>query len=439
MHSVVTGQYLSNLAFVSKVMEKCALMQLSRYLEENDLICEAQSGYRPNHSCETLLIRMFNDINAELFQNNVVALLLLDLSAAFDAIDHDVLLAKLQYDYGLGSSALLWFNSYLQGRSFSVNVNGKLSSEILLIFGVPQGSLLGPVLFILYTKDLQKIARKYGLSIQLYADDSQIYLAFNVLDPTDVSNKMEQLESCFHEIKCWMIKHFMKLNDDKTEFIILGKKSMLQKCDNITLCIGGTKILPSTFTKDTAKSLGVKLDGELSMKRQVSEIRRKAFWTLTNLSNFGKFLTQELKISLVKTLILSMVDYCNALYAGINKTEVHRLNGIINSAVRFVFDIRDYSVDIREYYKKAHILPAELRIKYKVCLLVHKALEDKCPSYLRELINLYHEQSNKQGLRSYSDKRLLLRASVPETKTSRKMFSFQAPDALECTSSRTKT
>ena len=418
---------VSNLAFVSKVLEKCSLRQLSSYLEENNLICEAQSGYRPNHSCETLLIRMFNDINGELCHNNVVALLLLDLSAAFDAIDHDVLLAKLQYDYGLGSSVLLWLSSYLRGRSFSVNVKGKLSSQMLLLYGVPQGSLLGPVLFILYTKDLQKIARKYGLYIQLYADDSQLYLAFNVLDPTDVSNKMNQVESCFQEIKCWMIKHFMKLNEDKTEFIILGKKSMLQKCENITLRIGDSEILPSTFTKDSAKSLGVKLDSELSMKRQVSEVRRKAYWTLNNLSNFAKFLTQELKISLVKTLILSKVDYCNALYAGINKTEIHRLNGTLNSAVRFIFNIRDYGDDIREYYKKAHILPVELRVKYKLCLLVHKALEGISPPYLCELINLYHEQPNKQGLRSYTDKRLLLRSSVPETKISRKMFSFQAP------------
>ena len=130
---------------------------------------------------------------------------------------------------------------------------------------------------------------------------------------------------------------------------------------------------------------------------------------------------------LIKTLILSKVDYCNALYAGINKTEVRKLSHTIDNAVRFIFNIRDWTMDLKEYYKKAHILPVELRVRYKVCLLVHKALEEKCPPYINQLIRLYHEESNKQCLRSFSDKRLLLRPPIKETKISRRMFVFHAP------------
>ena len=417
---------VSNLAFLSKLLEKCALQQLTEYLEANHLICEAQSGYRPHHSCETLLVRMFNDINTEIDQGNAVALLLLDLSAAFDAIDHTILITKLQGDYGIGLNVLNWFNSYLQNRSYAVDINGKLSAKVLLLFGVPQGSLLGPVLFVLYTKELQKIAEAFGLTIQLYADDSQLYIAFNVLNTTDVSDKMSRIEKCLVEIKLWMVNHFMKLNEDKTEFILLGKKAVVHNCDSLTLSFNGTEIHQTTFKKDTAKSLGVKMDSDLSMKRQIGEVR-KAYWTLTNLGNFGHFLTEERKILLVKTLVLSKVDYCNALYAGINKSEVRKLGDTSNSVIRFIFKIKDWEVDLKVYYKKAHILPADLRIKYKVCLLVHKALEGSSPHYIRQLICLYHEQSNKQGLRAFSDKRLLLRLPIKETKISRRLFSFQAP------------
>lgn len=418
---------VSNLAFLSKLLEKCALYQLTGYLEANNLMCEAQSGYRQHHSCETLLVRMCNDINTEINQDKAVALLLLDLSAAFDAIDHNILLAKLERDYGIGLDVLKWLKSYLQNRSFAVDINNKLSAKVPLLFGVPQGSLLGPVLFVLYTKELQKIAESIGLSIQLYADDSQLYIAFNVLNAADVSDKILCVEQCLVEVKLWMVQNFMKLNEDKTEFVLLGKKSVVRCCSDLTLSFSDYDIKQTTFEKDTAKSLGVKIDSDLSMKRQIGDVRRKAYWTLSNLGNFGYFLTEDLKISMVKTLILSKLDYCNALYAGINKSEVRKLSDTIDSAIRFIFNIKDWAVDLKEYYKKTHILPVELRIKYKVCLLVHKALEGSSPPYIRQLIFFYHEQPNKQSLRAFADKRLLLRLPTKETKISRRLFAYQAP------------
>ena len=130
------------------------------------LYSEVQSGYRPNHSCETLLIRMCDDLNKEIEAGNVVIVVLLDLTAAFDTIDHTVLLEKLIKDYGITGSALQWIKSYLEKRHFCVKIDDTLSSFLELLFGVPQGSLLGPILFIPCIKALQKIAAKYGLDIQ---------------------------------------------------------------------------------------------------------------------------------------------------------------------------------------------------------------------------------------------------------------------------------
>ena len=419
---------VSNLSFLSKVLEKCGLAPMSDYLESNNLLNEAQSGYRAYHSCETLMVRMMNDINCYISENKGVALVLLDLSAAFDTIDHGVLLEKLRQDYGFGDTVRCWIQSYLSHRSFSVKVGNKLSLAQILLFGVPQGSLLGPILFILYTKDLKRIANEFGLIIQLYADDSQLYISFDIINPLDIEGKLETINQCLCAIKRWMLQHFMQLNESKTQFVVLGKPSMNERFRDLSLPItDNMTIMQVDFKGDSAKSLGIKLDSNLTMLRQVNDVKRKCFWTLSNLRQFGHYLDEPLKISLVKTLVISQLDYCNALYAGVSQAVIKKLQSTLNNAVRFIFDIKDWSEDLTPYYRKAHILPVHLRIKYKVCMLVHKALAGTAPHYIRELLCLYQDQHNKKGLRFSSDARLLLRPTIRETTVTKKMFSYHAP------------
>ena len=130
------------------------------------------------------------------------------------------------------------------------------------------------MLFILYTNDLERIANAFGLTIQLYADDSQLYIAFNLLDESDLLLKFDLIRNCLIEIRRWMVQHFMKLNEDKTQFIVLGKKAAVEKCIDISLVLSETTIPQTDFKSDSAKSLGVKLDSNLTMKRQVNEIKR---------------------------------------------------------------------------------------------------------------------------------------------------------------------
>ena len=167
---------VSNLSVASKLLEKVVLCQLNKHLEKNKLYNTMQSGYRANHSCETLLVTMMDDIRLEIEEGRIAVVVLLDLSAAFDTIDHDILLKKLCSDFGITGNVLHWFRSYLKGRSFCVKIGSALSSFLELLFGVPQGSLLGPILFILYIKYLQEIAERHGLCIKFYADDSQLYI-----------------------------------------------------------------------------------------------------------------------------------------------------------------------------------------------------------------------------------------------------------------------
>lgn len=414
---------VSNLSFISKILEKCALLQLTTYLEGNNLISDAQSGYRAYHSCETLLVRMFDDMNREINGNKAVALILLDLSAAFDTIDYDILTQRLQNEYKITSTALDWISSYLHDRSFSVKIDNKFSSTAFLLYGVPQGSLLGPILFILYTKDLKKIAQAHGLSIQLYADDSQLYISLDPVNSINVQENIDRIKACVTEIKQWMVQNFMKLNEEKTQFMLLGKKLVLEKLGDISLDFSGSRIHRS----DSCKSLGVKLDHLLTLKEQVNEVKKKCYWTLSNMRCFGHYLSTELKICLVKTLVLSKLDYCNALYVGINVSTIKKLQSVMNNSIRFIYNISDFSINLKPYFLKSHILPIKMRIKYKICLLVHNSLEGHTPQYISDLLKLYCEQPNKHSLRAYLDDRLLLRSEVFYSSSNRKMFSYIAP------------
>ena len=218
---------ISNLPVISKILERVVLHQLNNHLSENDLHSSEQSGYRPHHSCETLLVTMNDNIIKEIQADNIVIVVLLDLSAAFDTIDHTILLQKLLDDYNITDEANKWFKSYLSGRSFSVKVNNVSSTFLSLLFGVPQGSLLGPILFILYIKHLQMIAAKYGLNVKLYADDSQLYISFHPNRPGEFHDIIERINQCLAEIKAWMVQNFMKLNDAKTELLLIGKPLVL--------------------------------------------------------------------------------------------------------------------------------------------------------------------------------------------------------------------
>ena len=342
---------VSNLSVISKVLERAALNQLNDHLSDNELYCSVQSGYRPNHSCETLLVRMFDDIGKKVKDNQMVIVVLLDLSAAFDTIDHGILLKKLLNDYGISDTALLWIKSYLENRSYCVKINDSISSVIELLFGVPQGSLLGPILFILYTKSLQEIAVRHGLDIQLYADDSQLYIGFNSNQPGELSDVKKRITECLDDIKTWMVKNCMKLNERKTELLVFGKPLTVKTLDaDFNIRFGETVICRSSWKGDEGKSLGVVLDASLTMDRQIAAVKKRCSWTMMNLRTIGHYLDENIKIMLVKQLVISKLDYCNAIYMNIAKKRLKKLRAVLDTAIRFIYNINDRCEDLIPYY-----------------------------------------------------------------------------------------
>ncbi len=183
---------ISNLPFMSKILEKVVSAQLCSFLLKNYINEEFQSGFRPRHSTETALVKITNDLLLASDKGCISLLVSLDLSAAFDTIDHDILIDRLQNYTGIQGQALRWFRFYLSDRYHFVYLNGESSQLSPVKYGVPQGSVLGPLLFSLYMLPLGNIIRKYGISFHCYADDTQLYISTK----PDETSKLSKLTEC---------------------------------------------------------------------------------------------------------------------------------------------------------------------------------------------------------------------------------------------------
>ena len=248
---------ISNLPFLSKILEKVVLHKLFSHLQENNLSNPFQSAYRAGCSTETVLLRIVNGILSTLDNDNISVLLLLDLSAAFDTLDHQILLSRLNSVFGIQSAALQWFHSYLSDMYQSTSVNNSSSSPSQLMYGVPQGSVLGPILFVLYTTTpLSDIIANHSVNHQLFADDTQLQKSAPL---NEVTNLTKELNACTDNIKTWMTENQLKLNDDKTEALLFPFSSSLKPStvplpDSITL---GSHNIPFS---DSVSNLGFILD-----------------------------------------------------------------------------------------------------------------------------------------------------------------------------------
>jgi len=199
---------ISNLSVLSKLLERLVARQLMQYLSYADLLPSLQSGFRPGHSTETAILRVLSDILQAVDRGDSAALILLYLSAAFDTADHSILLQHLQTTFGVHDATHRWFHSYLSSRYQYVRSVIR-SSVIELICGVPQGSVLGPILFVLYTVDLVQLIETFGLSPHLYADDTQVY---GSCAPTAVVLLASQISECMDAVAAWTKLNRLQLN-----------------------------------------------------------------------------------------------------------------------------------------------------------------------------------------------------------------------------------
>lgn len=405
---------VSNLYFLSKIIERIVQNRLNKHLLQFPDYGKFQSAYKPYHSCETALTRIANDLLMAAERKNVTALVLLDLSAAFDTVDHQILKDRLQSYFGVQGDAHKWFSSYLAGRQQCVQIGNDCSAYLRVDTGVPQGSVLGPILFSLYTSPLQQILSEDPFGYHLYADDTQVYISF---PPTQYQSAIQKLSNKLNEVYMWLNNNKLTVNPSKTEFLIIGTKQQCDKIEtpNITFC--NSTIVPSTCIRN----LGVLFDSHLTFSQQISKVCQTSFFQIRLFRTIRPYLNVNTAICLANALVSSRLDFCNILYHGLPQYKIDKLQMVQNALVRAIFPEVKFRDHITPVLNKLHWLPIFKRINFKLNVTTYKTLKNHQPKYLHELLKpLPH--SNRRS----SSRNLLMQPFV-KLETGRRAFEFAAP------------
>ena len=377
---------ISLLPSFSKVIEKLVCKQMIEYLKDTNYFDSLQSAYKQSHSTITALLNVTDDIYEALENSELVFLVLLDYSKAFDCANHKLILAKLKAA-GFGGDSLSWVSSYLSGRRQKVVTTNNESSWQNVLNGVPQGSVLGPLLFTVLVSDLRD-AIKRG-RYHMYADDTQLYYTCKCEDANitidDINSDLSRI-SKYSKINC------LRLNAEKSTFVIIGSRHNLKKLKDIQL--NDIKIENKTIEREyEVKNLGIIFDEELNWTRHVNLCTATAYGKLKNVYRFKNFLSEKTKLKIVETYVLSQFNYGDLILQNLTDQLSKKMQKIQNRCMRFTFGLRKYD-HVSALIKKKNILNMQNRRLLHSLTLMFRIKNLKAPSYLCNRISNHAETHN---------------------------------------------
>ena len=361
---------ISILPVCMKLFEKAIQKQLVDYLTDNSILCPQQSGFRKCHSTQTATIDVTDFILSNMDKGNLTGAVFIDLKKAFDTVDIETLLFKLQC-LGINNTfKLLWFRNYLKSRNQCVQHKTELSEKLTISCGVPQGSILGPILFTVYINDIVQSVTTSKIS--LYADDTVLlYSAKSINDiTTSLTDELVHLAQWFRANK-------LHLNISKCKWTIFGSKRRLRRISPPEICIENDKI----DHVSSYKYLGVELDRSLTWEVHVDTMCKKLRQRLGVLQRVRPYLDEKTALQLYNALVMPIIDYCDVSYSSCCAKSVNKIDRLMTRGGKIVlgapFDTPTVTV-----IAKLNWLTFRQRTFYHKSILMYKCMKALCPSYL---------------------------------------------------------
>ena len=374
---------ISLLPAISKIIEKIACAQMCDFFKGDMALDKLQSAYKKFHSTNTALLNITDDIYQAMDKSQITILILLDYSKAFDCANHRLILAKLKAA-GFQDEALSWILSYLLDRKQKVRTEFGESRWINIKNGVPQGSILGPLLFLVLVSDLYKSISNGHY--HMYADDTQLYYHCKV---NEVSSVITKINTDLQNVQLFSNNNCLKLNTGKSNFIVIGSRQNLKKPElsekNLPPVLLNNEIIERKYH---VKNLGVIFDQFFSWQNHVNKIISSAYFKLRQVYRFKNFLSQESKVSVCETYVLCHLNYCDSVFYNITEFLKHKIQKVQNTCVRFIFSLRKYD-HISSSLKSLDMLNMEDRRTLHGLTLMRKIKDKIAPVYLIERITLH--------------------------------------------------
>ena len=363
---------------ISKIIERSAANQLVKYLETNEIITKCQHAYRKQHGIITNLVEAINHIYREIDNKKYSAIVKMDLSKAFDCINHKILLNKLK-NLGLQEDSLSWMASYLTNRPQCTKFLNYVSTEGISTSGVPQGSILGPLLFICYTNDFPKHLSSLS-KVLSYADDTEL-----LITASSKKELKENIETAIEHSQNWFKENSMKLNSDKTEILVFNTHNDLE---NISFDVRHDNQMISLLPKKHIEILGILIDRDLNWTKQVNRVKRNSMNATRNVHRINHLLTREHRINMYNGIIKPNFDFGDVLWGGCLEKDSQSLQRIQNFAVKSITGNRKYD-SASQSFKELKFLNLQQRRKVHETVFLHKALLNKSSKNLHEEYSTY--------------------------------------------------